>query len=388
MLRLLRHLELVMVSIGGLFFLTACSVEYISSRRTIDAQASLDVFKTHVHPVFKGRGCAGCHTSAGQAKGHEFADEDIKKAHEKAKHPDYVDFSDIENSPLVIEAKNPKHKHGCDKAAGECDENAKQLIAALTKWQQSNDNAAEKNLRYTDAKDADQGKTGDYTDHKLQFSLNKLLNNNDAGNVTLEVMASKTSASDLLTLNNFKLTTTDKSIFLGGLVAKRNNMPNSDRSFMRVCTFAKPLSETNARDFSNIKFRFSLANGDSSPNNISFGLKDLRIAKDDNKCGEESTTKQVDLTQAKADFSGNGVGRIISTYCSRNCHHPNAIIEDDNNLKDFNVFYHLRGEAKKRIKCINLRREQCMPPSGAYGSVPIPDKDKQLLLEWLEALPE
>ena len=240
----LQPILLVMVSIG-VSFSSACDVDVITSRHSADAQASLDLFKKHVHPLFEEMRCASCHISKSSGVG-AFADEDIAIAHTAALANQRVDFSDIENSKLVIQQDTSKHN--CDKDSGECANNAEKLIAALTKWQESRDSAAEKSLRFTverDAdKDADKDATGAY-EHELAFALNDLIDakTSKVGNVTLRVTASKDTSVNLLTLKDFKISTTYEPIFLGGLIAKRNGKLSSNRGMMRVCALVETSSD-------------------------------------------------------------------------------------------------------------------------------------------------
>ena len=273
---------LVMVSIGVLLFLfTACSVGVYSSRHSADAQSSLDSFKTHVHPLFTEMQCANCHISDEDAAGNgaAFADEDIAIAHTAALANQRVNFNDIESSKLVTRQQGA---HNCNKPSGECEENANKLITALTKWQASRDSSAEESLIFTHEKDADQNKEEDYTNHELEFAINSLIGT-AKGNVTLKVTASKSMRAKILTLKNFKISTTDDSIFLGGLLAKRNGMPSTDYSKKRVCALVEPGGDDKIlTQFSEIVF--SLADEDSSPNMIAFGLNNLRVATDNDEC--------------------------------------------------------------------------------------------------------
>ncbi len=376
----LQTIYMVMVSIGGLLLLTACTIEHISSRHSADAQASLDLFKTHVHPLLTEMKCAGCHTSKGNG---EFADEDIEIAHTAALAESRVDFSDIKNSLLVT--RQVPSNHNCDKTSGECDKNAEKLIAALIKWQESRDSDAGKSLLLTDEKDADQGETGDYTDHKLQFAIDKLMNSNASGNVTLEVTASKSSSANLLTLKNFKLNTTADHIFLGGFRAKRNGKYSSDLSKMRVCTLAKPSSEKKTTEFSKIEISFSLEDGDSSPNMIAFGLKDLRVATSDDECEGESIDGD-DLGEARTVFNDKeqDIGQIISSNCTTSCH--NQISRQGSDLSTFDDFYAARQEIIRRVDCsLQAYANKCMPKPQRNN---LQEEQKIELLDWLEALPE
>lgn len=369
---LLSSLHVVIVSIWWL--LSACSVDAINSRirHSADAQASLDLFEKYVYPLFDERKCASCHREDGMAKGHAFAAKKITTAHKAALR--YVDFSDIENSGLVINSKDPKHKHSCDKASGECDENADKLIAALTKWQKSRNSNVEELLRYTEEKDADQGKTGDYTNHKLKFSLNSLVEGG-VGNVTLEITASKSTTTNLLTISDFKLTTTDKHIFLGGLRAKHNGKNSSDETKMRVCALVKPSDNEVLTQFYGITFVLEDAN--SSPNNIAIGLKDLRVAKDNDKC----ENRKSGLSKARTEFNNktSGIGKVIQDSCVSNCHVNNTQRVD---LAVFDNLYSKRQAIIERVSCgegIN-----CMPPDpNVLGS-----SNKKWLLDWMNNLPD
>ena len=376
----LQTIYLVMVSIGGLLLLTACPIEHISSRHSADAQASIDLFKTQVHPLFEEMKCSGCHTSKGIGNG-EFADEDIEIAHEAALAESRVDFSDIKNSLLVT--RQVPSNHNCDKTSGECAQNAEKLIAALTKWQESRDSATDKSLLLTDEEDADQDETGDYTDHILKFAINKLIDANARGNVTLEVTASKNTAANLLTLKNFKLSTTHDHIFLGGLRAKRNGKYSSDLTKMRVCILVKAASDKSLTQFGEISF--SLEDGDSSPNMIAFGLKDLRVATSDDEC-EGEKLDDTDLGEAQEDFNDktNGVGQIISSNCTTRCHNP-RMSGQGSDLSSFDEFYKFRSEIIRRVDCsLPAYVDKCMPKSPET----INNQQKQSLLNWLKALPE
>lgn len=276
-------LPVVMVSIGVLFLLTACSIGEYSSRHSADAQSSLDSFETHVHPLFKTMRCNSCHFINETNPSHppEFADEDIAIAHAAAEQR--VNFNDIESSKFVTKQQNA---HGCEKSSGECGENAAKLIIALTTWRASRDSSAEESLSFSDEKDADQDKTeANYANHELKFAITQLIDNIQ-GNVTLKVTASKNMTTKILTLKNFKISTTDKPIFLGGLLAKRNGMASTDRSKMRVCAIVKPVDDDKIlTQFSEMVF--ALADGDSSPNMIAFGLNNLRVATDSDECDDD-----------------------------------------------------------------------------------------------------
>ena len=376
----LQTIYLVMVSIGGLLLLTACPIEHISSRHSADAQASIDLFKTHVHPLFKGMKCAGCHNLTGGAKGDPFADEDIATAHKSAETK--VDFADIKNSILVT--RQVPSSHNCNEDNRECAENADKLIAALTKWQEGRDSSSSKSLLLTDEKDADQGETGDYTDHKLQFAIDNLMNSNASGNVTLEVTASKNSSAKLLTLKNFKLSTTDDHIFLGGLRAKRNGKYSSDLTKMRVCALVKAASDKKSlAKFGEISF--SLDDGDSSPNMIAFGLKDLRVATSDDEC-EGEKLDGADLGEAQKDFDDKikGIGKIISSNCTASCHNTTAT-RQGSDISTFGKFYTARQAIISRVDCnLATSADKCMPKSPQK----INTQQKQQLLDWLKALPE
>ena len=374
----LQTIYMVMVSIGGLLLLTACPVEHISSRHSADAQASLDLFKTQVHPLFKEMKCSGCHTSKGSGNG-AFADDDIETAHESAETK--VDFSDIENSALVTQQVPSNHK--CNEDSGECAKNAEKLIAALIKWQEGRDSATVKSLLLTDEEDADQDETGDYTDQILKFAINKLIDANARGNVTLEVTASKNTAVNLLTLKNFKLSTTHDHIFLGGLRAKRNGKYSSDLTKMRVCALVKAASDKKSlTKFGEITF--SLEDGDSSPNMIAFGLKDLRVATSDDECEGESIDG-ADLGEARTVFNDKirGVGKIISSSCTTSCH--NLVAEQGNDLSTFDDFYAARQEIIRRVDCsLQAYANKCMPKPQRNN---LQEEQKRELLDWLEALP-
>ena len=365
---------LAMVSMGWLF-LSACDVDIINARKSLDAEASFDVFKTHVYPVFKARGCNSCH----KAGAHPFAAVKIPDAYDKA--TEYVDFSDIENSPLVVESKNPNHKHGCSEASGECKENAEQLTEALQKWQASHISAEKDSLDFTIEKDADQGETGDYNDHKLEFPLNHLIDTDETGNVTLEVAVSKSTAAKLLILKNFKITTTDKPIYFKGLQPKRNGKLSADATKRRVCALVETSNKEILTQFSEINFTFE--EGDSKPNKIAIGLIDLRIATSSDKCGDKSIG-DVDLSQAKIDFEtkSSGIGRIIQRSCVANCHTANKPPRLD--LTVFDNLYDQRQDLIRRVECgaAVTNRQECMPPSTPNFFA------KSQLVNWLTNLPQ
>ena len=282
----LIDLHVVMVSIGVLFLLAGCSMGEYSSRHSADAQSSLDSFRTHVHPEFTAMRCNGCHIIKDDPpRLPAFADADIAIAHAAAEQ--IVNFNDVESSKFVTKQKS-RLGHNCDKPSGECDANAQKLITALTAWKASRDSSAEESLLFTDEKDADQGETGDYTDHELKFAINKLIGTDTSGNVTLEVTVSKSAQLETLTLTNFKLSTTDEPIFLGGLGAKRNGRVSTDDTKKRICALVKPDEDddTILTQFGEIVFTF--AEGDSSPNIIALGLKNLRVATASDKCGEKT----------------------------------------------------------------------------------------------------
>ncbi len=370
----LYALELVMVSIGSLFLLTACPIDPLSSRHSAEAQASLDLFETHVHPLFAEMGCQGCHNKTGIARGHPFADDDIETAHEYAQTK--VNFDDIKNSALVT--RQVPGGHSCDQNSSECDDNAKKLIAALTKWQESRDQAAEKSLSLTSEKDADLDEPGDYTEHRLKFSITKLIDADadTIGSVILEVAVSKSMIAKTLQLNNFIIKTTNVPIFLGGLIAKRNGKDSSDRTKMRACALVKPSDDD--QNLTQFDTTFSLTEEDSSPNNISFGLKDLRVATSEDTCGDESVAGNENAKRAFDDKT-SVIGGIISDGCTTSCHNPTAGQVPD--LSTFAQFYTNRAAIKESVMCTSPESTSCMPPAQATTW-----PGKQALLVWLETL--
>ena len=287
----LIDLHVVMVSIGVL--LTACSIVEYSSRHSADAKSSLESFQTYVHPEFVKMRCDGCHIRKDDDPPRlpEFADKDIAIAHAAAEQ--IVNFNDIESSTFVTKQKST-NGHNCNKTSGECDANAQKLITALTAWQASRDSSAEESYLFTKEINADNGKTGDYTNRVLRFAINELIDNIE-GNVTLKVTASKSTRLKTLTLTNFKLSTTDKPIFLGGLIAKHNGIVSTDESKDRICALVKPDEDDDTILTQYHSMVITLVEGDSSPNMIALGLKNLRVATASDEC-DGKTINSVDET--------------------------------------------------------------------------------------------
>lgn len=290
-------LHVVMVSIGVLFLLTGCAMGEYSSRHSADAQSSLDSFETHVHPLFKTMRCNGCHIiNEERTNPPAFADADIAIAHAAAEQK--VNFNDIESSKLVTRQQT-KEGHNCDKISGECDENAEKLIIALTTWQASRDSSAEESLSYTVEKDADKGETVDYANRELRFPINELIDNN-SGNVTLKVTVSKSMQTKILTLKNFKISTTDEPIYLGGLLVKRNGTDYTDRTKMRICALVKPVDDDKIlTQFGELAIVFS--DEDSSTNMIALGLNNIRVATASDECEGKTINSDADDASAQGD---------------------------------------------------------------------------------------
>ena len=379
-----HHLCMVMVSIG-VSLLSACDVHPITARvNSADAEASSNLFKKHVYPLFEEMNCSSCHHADGAAKGHPFADEDIDVAYQSAKTK--VDFNDIENSLFVTRQKEGRHNCG-----SQCDDNAKQLIAALTEWQEGADSAVD-DWRFTDEKDADQDETGDDSDYKLKFSINNLLADNTAGSVILSVTVIKISTdnSNLLILEDFAISTTDKPIYIGGLRAKRNGKLHSDKSKDRVCALVEPSDEDAIlKQYGEITF--SLESDDTSTNKIAFGLLNFRVAKEHDECEDNDNSEIAQAKTAFDDKSENSVGKIISDNCLSSCHTSSTQGTD---ISTFDNFYAARQEIKRRVACDNVTPNQratwCMPQgiSGNWSSGQRNDAQKQTLLDWLNNLTE
>ena len=285
------------------FYFTACDVDFVDARpKSIDAQASLTHFQQHVHPLFTELGCSGCHIPGGKASGHLFADPDINNAHKIALTK--VNFGSLETSKLIERAKDGHHSN-CDKASGECDDNAQKLIAALKKWHAGRGRAIS-NAIITDEKNINPDGSPTYSSKEVSFVLNEYLRDVE-GFVTLKMKADKQPKADggkTLTFSNFELSSTDDSIYLKGLLAMRNGEPSPDQTLSRVCTLVVPLSDdqTKTELISAQSTSFTIAANDSEPDNIAFEIKELRVAKESDKCEEDSDDK-IDLDEAREDFN-------------------------------------------------------------------------------------
>lgn len=276
-----KIIAMVMVSIGGLLLLAACSVGVHSSRNSADAESSLASFEQDVHPLFEQMGCAGCHITGKSGNG-AFADENISVAHEAAKQR--VSFSDIENSKLVTK-QTGESPHDC---SGEC---KTRLIAALTEWKKNSDSTAEESSSNTEAINADtagaentDADQENYT-HILQFPITHRIDGSTAhSSVILTVSATKSSTVNTLTLKDFKITTTHDKIFLGGLKAKRNEQYHHDNTTRHICALVEANSIGKPLPFGEIVFSLGEV---STPNIIVFSLYGLRVATSSDTCGEK-----------------------------------------------------------------------------------------------------
>ena len=367
---------LVMMSIG--LFLSGCPVNVVSTRRSIDAKASLASFEKNVYPLFEEMKCSSCHYESGEAKDKPFADSNTMIAHTSAL--EVVAFGDIENSSLVTRQRDG---HQCNKNNGECDNNIDKLVEALTEWEKSRLKERSSYL-YTEEKDADSETS------TLEFSLDGLLKN-PTGTVVLTVTATKNTSAQLLTVSNFKLTSPSDPIFIGGLKARRNGIDSAVMSFDRVCALVdKGANNKSLSQYSELAF--SLTDGDGSPNKISIGLKDLRIATSEDKCGGEqivadgsSTSSSGNNYEKQFNDKTSGIGKIISDNCTSSCHNtPTPSPEKGSDLRAFYLFYSKRAEITRRVKCEGEDRPAdgyCMPKNATNFP------QKQQLLEWLAKLP-
>lgn len=363
---------LMMMGIG--LFLSGCPLDTISTRRSIDAQASLASFEKHVYPLLQKMKCSSCHYEAGEAKSKPFADSNTTVAHNSALK--VVAFGDIENSALITRQRDG---HQCDKNSGECDDNIEKLVEALTEWEKSR---AGKQSSYllTAAKDAD-GNTS-----TLEFSLEGLLTN-PQGTVTLAVTVVKENSTRLLTLRNFKLTNPSDPIFIGGLKARRNGIDSAMQSLDRVCALIDKGADNKALpQYSEIVF--SLSDGDEHPNKISIGLKDLRIATSEDKCAGEDIVADGNGMAASSyenEFNNkaSGIGKIIHDGCTKSCHNP-AVNENGTDLSTFAKFSAARDKIITRVACEEINPDLCMPKIDTDTSW----RHKFTLLEWLTKLPQ
>ena len=327
----------------------------------------------YVHPLFEQMKCSACHHESGEAEEKPFADDNITTAYTSAL--EVVAFGDIENSALI---KKQREGHQCNKNSGECDNNIEELVEALAEWQKSR--AGEQpSYVFTAAKDAE-GSTS-----TLEFSLESLLKN-PTGMVTLAVTVTKNIPAQLLTISNFKLTSPSDSIFIGGIKARRNGIDSAVMSLDRVCALINKGAESKALpQYSEIAF--SLTDGDHSPDKISIGLKDLRIATSEETCEGESVDgngNNVAGDNHENEFNNkdSGMGKIISDGCTSSCHNSTAQEAD---LSTFELFHSKRDQIRLRVQCQGKlpTDNYCMPRNKPEFT---PEQRKQLL-NWLEKLP-
>lgn len=365
------------------FYFTACDVDFVDARpSSADAEASQEIFHKQVYPLFQNLGCSGCHTPSGKAKGHPFADADINNAHKIALTK--VSFGNIEGSLLIIKAKDGHS--GCNTTSGECDDKAEKLIAVLKKWHAGRGRATS-NAIITDEKDINPDKQSSFKDKEITFTLNDYIRN-VKGYVTLVMKTDKqqnATGEKKIVFSNFELKSTDDSIYLKGLVAIRNGKPSADQTLSHVCTLVVPLSDLQSKTklISTQSTSITIAADDDDPDNIAFEIKELLIAKENDKCGEESSDNDgMALSQARAEFADNDIGSVIRSNCTFSCHNQN--VEQGQAINTFDLFYSKRAEIARRVKCQERSPTDdfCMPRNKPNFTA----KQKQQLLDWLAKL--
>ena len=255
-----RLCSLLLVTLTCLNMLS-CNVPHISTRSAnanaeANPQASLALFEEHVHPLFKEMKCNTCHTSKGTGNG-AFADDDVSVAHEAAIAEDRVDFGDITSSKFITKQENA---HNC---SGKCDSNVTKLTEALTIWQEERGGTSNTYAFTTKAIDPNPDNTNDYDKEKITFALESLMEEDKVGRVTLAVEVSKSNSATLLTIDTFKLTTSDNTIFMKGIRAKRNGKLSTDQTLNRACVIAQP--GDGSTDIKGASTLFDLSNDTDSP---------------------------------------------------------------------------------------------------------------------------